>query len=239
MYASLKQLVSLELETLKTILNITEFRTFNGLYQQANATRTINPNTQILDLHADFILNVRLRGDKRNANCQRWIHLGALIEGSRATDSILRSSYSLVLFKKDNIDSPVIRKLHFDYEALSTRNSGEPKPSSHLQMCGKASPHLLKQGFNEQRLNSLYPSFEQPRIPSMPTSLALLLDWLFTEFQTDRHALAIHRSRQWKNQVIEAERIVLKPYFQQAAAHIGSENHNSMPLVRQIFYGLT
>ncbi|MGV8867431.1 MAG: hypothetical protein ACOH2S_10945 [Janthinobacterium svalbardensis] len=238
MYPKLTDLIKLELETLDTINSISGFRKFEGLYNKTS-TRSMNKNAKSLDWHADFILDVRLRGDRRDANCARWIHIGALLDGDVKTNEILRSSYSVVLFRRDNLNSPVVRKLHFDFEALSTRNANEAKPSSHIQMCGKASPHLLKQGFNAQRLSSHYPNFEQPRIPSMPTSLALIIDWLFTEFRTDRNALAIYNSKQWRNQVVAAERIVLKPYFQDAANHIGSAAHTDSPLIRKFMYGIT
>jgi hypothetical protein len=104
-------------------------------------------------------------------------------------------------------------------------------------MCGKASPHLLRKGFNEQR-SAHYPHFEQPRIPAMPTSLALLIDWIFTEFHTDRHSRSIHGNLQWRNQVVNAEKTVLRPYFLTAAEHIGSQNHTSRPFIRELLYGL-
>jgi hypothetical protein len=237
MYPKLNDLVALEMDTLDTINSMVDFRKFQGLYNKTS-TRALNRNTKTLDWHADFVLDVRLRGDRRDANCARWIHVGALLEGDARTNTVLRSSYSVVLFRRDNVHSPVIRKLHFDFEALSTRNNGEAKPSSHIQMCGKASPHLLNQGFNTQRLSAHYPSFEQPRIPAMPTSLALLIDWLFTEFKTDRNALAIHNNKQWKNQVISAEKIVLQPYFKAAADHLNSAGHANSPLVRKFMYGI-
>lgn len=238
MYPSLKELIRLELDTLQTISEISAFNNFSGLSALGNRRRSLKPESSSLDLHTDFILEVRLRGDKRNANCKRWIHLGGIIVGDQKTNQVLRASYSLVLFRRDTVDSPVVRKLHFDYEALSTRNKDDAKPSSHIQMCGKASPHLVDLGFKEQRLSAHYPHFEQPRIPAMPTSLALLIDWIFTEFHTDRHSQNIHADRHWKNQVINAEKIVLKPYFLAAAQHIGSQNHANRPLIRELLYGL-
>ena len=237
MYPKLNELMALEMDTLDTINSMVDFRKFDGLYRKAS-TRSLNRNAKNLDWHANFVLDVRLRGDRRDANCARWIHLGALLEGDARTNTVLRSSYSLVLFRRDNVHSPVIRKLHFDFEALSTRNNGEAKPSSHIQMCVKASPHLMDQGFNIQRLSAHYPGFEQPRIPAMPISLALIIDWLFTEFKTDRNALAIHSNNQWKNQVISAEKVVLQPYFKAAADHLNSAGHASSPLVRKFIYGI-
>jgi hypothetical protein len=142
MYPSLSDLISLEINTLQTISEISAFNNFDGLSELGNKRRNFRSNSESLDLHADFILEVRLRGDKRNANCNRWMHLGCVIVGDRKTNQVLRASYSLVLFRRDTVDSPVVRKLHFDYEALSTRNQNDAKPRAtykcverHLHIC--------------------------------------------------------------------------------------------------------
>lgn len=238
MYPHLKDLVGLEIDTLKTIYEISHFQSFENLYKQGAAHRNLRKDSIKLDLHADFLLDVRLRGDKRNANCKRWVHIGAFIDGDRPSNEVKMATYSLVLFRGNSVNSPVVRKLHFDYEPISRRNHDEPKPSWHMQVCGKASPHLIKQGFNLQRLDHQYPSIEQPRIPALPISFALLIDWLFTEFQSDRFSKAIHQDSKWRNQVIEAEKVVLKPYFEGAANHIGSAAHETKPLIRTLLYGL-
>jgi len=238
MYPHLQNLIGLEIDTLQTISEIGDFQNFAGLYQQGLAHRSIRKQAASLDLHADFILDVRLRGDKRTSICKRWVHIGALIEGDRASNEVTRASYSFVLFRGDNVNTPVVRKLHFDFEPISERNHVEPKPSSHIQMCGKASQHLIDQGFKPERLSHHYPSFEKPRVPALPISFALLIDWLFIEFQSDRYSKAIYQNSKWRNQVIEAEKVVLKPYFEGAAKYIGSAAHATNPLIRSMLYGL-
>jgi hypothetical protein len=240
MYPGLKELVAVELSTLQTISEMSEFRRFDGLYNHSQSQRrALSNNAGKLDLHADFSMDVRVRGNTKTQDCTRWIHVGGLVEGDRNTNRVQRASYSLVIFRRDSIHSPVLRKLHFDYESPDTRNDNYPnKPSSHIQICGKASPHLTNQGFKEQRLDALYPSFEHPRIPAMPMSFGLLLDWLFTEFHSDRGSQEIFRSKRWKNQVIEAEQVVLKPYFLAAASYLGGAAHASSPFVRSKLYEL-
>lgn len=239
MYPSLSELITVELQTLQTISEMVEFRAFEGLYNQAQRRRTYRDDSERLDLHADFSMEVRIRGSKRGEDCMRWIHIGGLIVGDRKNNQVARASYSLVLFRRNSVHSPVIRKLHFDYEAPFTRNLGDPnKPSSHIQMCGNASPHLLKNGFNKQRLDALYPHIEHPRIPAMPMSFALLIDWLFTEFHSDPKSQAIYRNNRWKKQVIDAEKVVLQPYFLKAASHLGGAAHVTSPFVRTKLYGL-
>lgn len=240
MYPGLKELVAIEMATLQTISEMTEFRSFDDLYRQSQMQRrTLRSDTERLDIHADLSMDVRIRGSKRGVDCKRWIHIGGIIEGDRKSNQVIRASYSVVLFRRNSVDSPVLRKLHFDYESPCTRNMSDPnKPSSHIQICGKASPHLINKGFKTQRLDALYPSFENPRIPAMPMSFALLIDWIFTEFTSDRHSRAIHISRKWKNQVISAEKVVLGPYFLAAAEHLRSATHESTPFIRSKLYGL-
>ncbi len=239
MYPKLSELVDIELQTLQTISEMTEFQVFEGLYNQAQRRRIFRKDSESLDLHADFSMEVRIRGNKRGENCRRWVHIGGLIEGDRQNNQVIRASYSLVLFRRDSVHSPVLRKLHFDYESPSIRNISYPnKPSSHIQICGKASPHLLRHEFNNQRLDALYPDFEHPRIPAMPMSFALLIDWIFTEFPSDRYSCAIHKHGKWKNQVIAAERAVLRPYFLAAADHLDGAAHENSPFVRSKLYGI-
>lgn len=238
MYPTLSELVTIELQTLQTISEMVEFRAFEGLYNQAQDRRKYRSDSASLDIHADFSMEVRIRGSKRGEDCRRWIHVGGLVEGDRARNLVSRASYSLVLFKRNTVHSPVVRKLHFDYEAPSDRHLGDlNKPSSHIQICGNASPHLLKHGFNKQRLDALYPQIEHPRIPAMPMSFALLIDWIFTEFHSDPKTQAIFRNGRWKKQVIDAERVLLKPYFLGAANHLDGAAHTS-PFIRSMLYGI-
>jgi hypothetical protein len=65
-------------------------------------------------------------------------------------------------------------------------------------------------------LRAWYPDFEKPRIPLPPTSIALILNWLLMEFQSDAASQAILRSPTWRVLVAEAERTVLVPYYEQA-----------------------
>jgi len=239
MYPGLKELVAIEIGTLKTIAEMSEFRSFDSLYRQSiEQHRILQSNAEVLDIHADFSMEVRVRGSKRKQECIRWVHIGCLIEGNRKNNQVARTSYSLVLFKKNSVHSPVLRKLHFDYESPNARSMKDPKPSSHIQICGKASPHLLAHGFNKQRLDALYPDFEQPRIPAMPMSFAILIDWLFTEFSSDRKSRDVCRNMRWKNQVVAAEKVVLGPYFLAASNHLQGANHAANPFIRTKLYGL-
>ena len=129
------------------------------------------------------------------------------------------ASYSLLICRyAEARTSPIVRKVHFDYEPIAFRNPAEPKPSAHMQMCGNFSRHHLKAGYAEVRLRGMYPGWEKPRIPLPPTSLALILNWLLLEFQSDPASQGILNSPTWRNWVAEAERKVLLPYFESRQA---------------------
>lgn len=237
MHPSLRELLNLEQTTLQTIGNMGHFSEFQDIYVKAGRHRSIiNANSSSLDFHTSFAMNIRLRADKRNSQANRSLAVGAFIEGDRVQDKILRTSYSFVLSRYDRTDGPIIRKFHFDYEAAETRNVSEPKPSIHTQICGKLSGHQKALGYKEERLSGLYPGFEKPRLPSLPMSLALLLDWIFLEFQSDPNARKIHSDPTWKNLVSQAEHVVLKPYFLAGAEYFNSTANVGKPFIKSKLY---
>ena len=241
MYPQLRNLVELDRETLSIILKIPEFRAaMHDLHVSAsseNRKRGLSSNR--LDFHSLFDMELKLRSDaNRKTTFKRKVFVGALIEGNSGSNQVNRSSYSLLLFKRNCVDSPVLRKLHFDYENPSISHKVEAKPKVHLQMCGKASPHLIDKGFKEFRLCHMYPSIEKPRIPSIPTCLALMLDWLILEFSTDREIKKILEHVQWRDHVVEAEKQVLGPYFASISDYLSGPSHRHSPLIRSMLYGL-
>lgn len=213
------------------------FSVFPDIYGKAARHRSlINVNSSSLDFHTSFSMKIQLRADKRNSLSNRCLAVGAFIEGDREKNKIIRTSYSFVLSRYDRTDGPIIRKFHFDYEAAEIRNINEPKPSIHTQICGKLSVHQKALGYKEERLSGLYPGFEKPRLPSLPMSLALLLDWTFLEFQSDANARKIHNDPTWKNLVSQAEQIILKPYFLAGANYFNSAANAGKPFVKSMLY---
>jgi hypothetical protein len=94
-----------------------------------------------------------------------------------------------------------------------------------MQICGKLSDHQKAEGFVEDDIKHLLPSWSQPRVPVQPTSLVLLLNWLFIEFGSHQIIKSVRRDPHWRSLVREAETEILRPYFEACAKFLcSSEN---------------
>jgi hypothetical protein len=123
-----------------------------------------------------------------------------------------------------------MRKVHFDFEHKSSRNDEEPKPTNHMQVCGELLPQLRKLGYRGVDLRNWFPWLEKPRVPTIPVSLALLLNWLLVEFQSDLNAQKIVKNKEWRNLVARAEREVLAPWFQECSDFFQAPGQNESKL---------
>ena len=217
------KLRALELETLTVVTEIGSFGRLSELRAAAAAAKTrINEYKGPININLGFVLDIRLRADRRAELVPRRVDIGALVQVDE-TDTITNASYSVIICRTNEpARSPIVRKVHFDYQPVALRNRNEPKPTVHMQLCGKFSPHHHAAGYNDERLRALYPDFEKPRIPTAPTSIALILNWLLLEFQTDAASEAILRDKRWRTHVAYAERLVLTPYFEKAVRFLQS-----------------
>jgi hypothetical protein len=236
-YPALQQLRQLEKQTLTSLAELAEFSRFGQLRAEAKrAAGEINEHRGSVDINLGFTLDIRLRGERRPA--PRRVDLGALVVASDDNKHVRNSSYSLIICRRsDPATSPIVRKVHFDYEPLDYRNQREPKPSAHLQICGRYSRHHLTAGYAEARLAKLYPGWEKPRIPLAPTSLALLMNWLLLEFQSDPGSQAALRSPGWRKLVAAAERLVLLPYYAGAVDFLRGAANQDRRLMQSYLYG--
>jgi hypothetical protein len=157
----------------------------------------------------DFSTSFEVDSDKT----KRRVDIGALIEVD-GRNQYERVSYFFSIgcpaAAKDNI----LRKIHFDFEAPEKRNLSECKPSIHMQVGGKLTPSMATAGYTSQHLDNHFPWFEKPRVPSLPFSLALLLDWLFLEFLNTPEVNQVVNDGQWRSLVLNVENTLLKPYFE-------------------------
>lgn len=240
MYPDLKTIRTLEIDTLRKIMQIGSFSRLGQIQTSAaGAQSAINEFRGGVNVHLGFTLEIRLRGDRRGKPVPRRIDLGALVEAASDNVSVNNASYSLLIARYANpATSPIVRKVHFDYEPIERRNAQEPKPSAHMQLCGKFSPHHLAAGYTEVRLRSLYPAWEKPRIPLPPTSIALMLNWLLLEFQTDPASQAILSDPTWRNCVIRAEQAILKPYFVAGARFLANASSAKQRFLQSHLYEL-
>ena len=237
MFPKLLDLRDLEQETLDLIITAGEFASIHEIRDAASsAIKGISQRGNI-DFHLGFTLDIRLRSDRRAKEKRRRIDVGALVQ--QENGKIRNASYSLIICRNPTVlNSPIVRKVHFDYEPVAYRNHSEPKPSSHLQICGKFSSHHRLVGYDDSRLGALYPDWEKPRIPFPPVSLAILLNWLLTEFQSDASAQAILKSPVWRKHVSKAERLMLLPYYTGAVDFFGRAVNKEKRLLQGFYYEL-
>jgi hypothetical protein len=227
MFLSLDAIRALERDTLQVIDRIGEFNEFGELAELARQHRTIlGGDRGAINLGFRTVMNLRFRGDTVNANTRRAVYVGALVVPEAGGAEIAHSSYSLTICKGENRRAPILRKLHFDYEPLARRALSESKPTMHIQVCGKLMPLLEAAGYKTEDLRTWSPWLEKPRIPGMPMSLALLLNWLMLEFESDPTAVRILRNSEWTALVARAEHIVLGPYFASCAGFFSARGKN-------------
>lgn len=165
----------------------------------------------------DFTLPTRLREDSGPQAIERSFHVGCLVIPADGKDEVGHLSYSVLICQDAFPSKRVARKFHFDYEPVAIRNQAESKPTFHFQLCGELSRHHQDAGYVESDIDHLLPSWSQPRVPAQPMSLALILNWLFIEFGREAAVRDARLSPRWRSLVREAERCVLKPYFQDCA----------------------
>ncbi len=239
MFPSTTDLRSLEKETLTRIGQIGPFAKLGDIQRQAReAAARIHKERGGIDVHLGFTLDIRLRDKGRAHSMPRRIDVGALVRVSQEDHRlIVGASYGLLVCSGvDPRTNPVVRKIHFDYEPFARRNAVEPKPSVHMQVCGKLSPHHHKAGYPVTCLDALYPHWEKPRIPLPPTCLAILLNWLMLEFRSDTTALSILKDPTWSSLVTRAERTVLLPYFAAASEFLGSTKNEKKSFFQRHLY---
>jgi hypothetical protein len=246
MHPTLSELIALEKKTFSTIISVSEFSHIDGFIKGAqNATRQGgNASRPLNRLEASFHLkiDIGLRSDRGKPPVKRFVEIGMVVTGDITKDEVSATSYAFLLLAEDNPRSAVMRKFHIDYENPLSRNHLEPKPSHHLQICGKASPKMRTLNPDiEEALTPHFPSIEKPRIHSQPTCLALILDWMFSEFQVSATIQKIQHNQVWTNHIHEAEKVILKPYYNAIASHFATSGSTTSiackPYTRSIAYG--
>lgn len=232
-----KALSLLEKETLQTIGQIGTFSKLGTIYSDAN--KYVHTGVWLekgqVEAHLAFEIEGGMRSDKGKPKTRRRFDVSVLVRSDRSRELVTtNASYSVVLC--DGVDPQncqVLRKFHFDYESAATRHAGEPKPTTHLQICGDFSSHHLDNiGFQAEQIAAWYPAFEKPRFPVQPTCLALLLNWIFLEFHTDPAVNVILKNQQWSALVRRAEQQVLLPYFRQASRFLEGNANSQLSFVQ-------
>lgn len=140
-------------------------------------------------------------------------------------------SYTLSVCTKGKSMIDLLRKFHFDYSA-DNDNTKQPQPIFHLQYGGKLSKYLVDQGLNDAALHAW---LSVPRLNHHPLTLALLLDIVFCEFQSeDTHC--IKEREEWRSLIKENEKLVVEPFYAKMHQFIQSSNYNVNCLIRDFCY---
>lgn len=194
------------------------------------------PSKAPVNVHLSFTMPTRLREDKGREAVERDFHVGCFASAVEKSDDLAQLSYSVLIGQEAHPSRSVARKFHFDFEPAALRNSAESKPTFHLQMCGELSSHHAEAGYTDDHISHMLPSWSQPRIPAQPMSLALVMNWLFIEFGREAAVKAARLNPRWCSLVREAERKVLKPYFEACSTFLSSNANDDFSFFSKKIY---
>lgn len=234
---SFSSLKKLESDTVRAITQDTAFARLTQLQAAAQeAQGHINvANKQAIDVHLCFELPTRIREEGGDLVSRRF-HVGCAARRYHESDALGFQSYSVAIEKAPG-SKRIARKFHFDYEPSFVRNELEPKPTFHLQLCGKLSQHHLNKGIADADVEHLLPEWSKPRVPASPMSLALVIEWLLIEFGTEHSVQSARRGSNWSKIVKRAEVEVLRPYYERCMQFMLSEQAKASFLWNRIYRG--
>lgn len=223
-FAKFDKLINNEINTLQFIKNNTRvWEYFNKLATDANAIYFMykdKRNSRSFEFESSIEALV--------GGVCRDVHFGVKID---KTNEFI--SYYLAIFEKDAQKRLCLRKFHFDYASKKVARR-RPHPVFHLQYCGKLSPSLRNK-FSDEHIKHMNPNLSEPRIPHMPTSLALLLNHILIEFSDDKIIKIIEDSK-WRKHIKENEKMILYPYYKQCNWFINLPDNKKL-LTTDYFYG--
>ena len=127
MHPDAKALSQLEKDTLQTITRMGSFSKLGSITTDASKYQNnIWVAKGQVNAHLSFEVEAGLRADKGKPKTRRRFDVSALVVSNQ--DVTTNASYSVVLC--DGVDPRtcgVLRKFHFDYEAITVRHTNEPK----------------------------------------------------------------------------------------------------------------
>lgn len=232
MFVKFSELKKLESDVVTTISTLGAFGKLTELQQAAIASRGQHGPRAGVDIHLKFTLPTRIR-ETRGRTVIRSFHVGCFAKAEG--DEICQLTYSVMIGENESPSMDVARKFHFDFEPVRYRNQGEPKPTFHFQLCGELSQHHKAAGYTDHHIAHLLPSWSQPRVPSLPMSLALVLNWLFIEFGHDPRVSAVRHDPRWRALVRRSEVEVIKPYLDNCAQFFTAANADNSFFSKQVY----
>lgn len=233
---SFSQLKRLETQAIQAIRTEGPFGRLGSLVGAAKQAQITASSKAPIDVHLSFTLPTRLREDAGRRAIERPFHVGCYAEAAKSRDEVAQLSYSVLIGQEAHPSRVVARKFHFDFEPGQFRNLAESKPTFHLQICGELSGHHRTAGYAEENIAHMLPAWSQPRVPSQPMSLALVLNWLFIEFGAEVAVKDARLNPRWRKLVREAEREILKPYYDQCSTFLAASANEDESFFSRIIY---
>lgn len=172
--------------------------------------------------HLNFRMAVYERAYKFRPFEKRF-HISGCMERDAETPNLRSAKYDIVVATGAEFSDGIERKLHFDYDA-KIQGSDEPKPTSHLQFCGRLNDAHRDLGITNEEIERFRWTVDKPRIPCLPMSLAMVLQWIFLEYHFDPTGNQLPLDGGWRGSVRKAEHAILVPYFEAALASLRKTN---------------
>ena len=109
-------------------------------------------------------------------------------------------------------ENHIVRRFHFDFDASA---AGRSTPLAHLQVGGTLNQSYLSLSEDASVRYELFDKLKNPRLPWTVTDPALVLDTFLRQFPTDLEEFIA--GREWRELVVDSERLWLKDFFRDAA----------------------
>lgn len=198
----------------------------------SNDVNNFFPRAKFSQNSFDFesYINISLDGRKGKA------YIGALVVSNNKVkyDNV---TYSLAICEDNNNQKKVLKKLHFDYAASTTKRR-QPHPIFHLQLPGKETQLLKKDGFDVCHLS---PEVSEPRVSFHPMTLALLVNLVFKEFPDSKSNKIIGRT-EWRSLIKRNEEFILEPFYRTCSLFFEKRKKKLIPesnlLTNDFYYGI-
>lgn len=206
-YPSPKDFLSLELATLRYIKDNPVFQSYHNQFATAADLayhQTKPAKKRLLPLSFESELNIVL--DKKSDRKGQAI-LGADIQLNR-NHTYEKVSFSLAICENKEPKNRLVRRYHFDY-AMKGSVVRQPHPVFHMQYAGELSPYLQSLNLDHSHIDSW---LSEPRLVYMPMSLALLINFVFKEFNDETNQRIVESS-DWRQLIRKNESHLLAPYF--------------------------
>jgi len=219
-----------ELETLRYIKDSSMFeKHYNQLSRDATV-KYFKLHSSMKKLQSfNFVSEIDICLDRKSSRTGKAV-IGADVEIN--SEHYEKVSYFLAICEDKNPQSRLVRKYHFDYDLYDPKGR-QPHPVFHLQYAGKLSAYLDTLNLDHAHIDSW---LSEPRLFYMPMSLALLLNLVLKEFNTEVTQKIIESS-EWRQVIRKNEELLLAPYFKSCHNYMAGFGNSNNLLTTDYLYG--